>query len=172
MSDDFSKQSVGENILPPVSLTLEQENLCDRLDNWYSHYELKFKPSDMFRGALFALRPECRSNPDLIAQAAHSLRDILYPFGKKDISNKEKALKEYGSVKAGELSEEVGRIFGSLTELAHHGNGHGKSVDFSKLGMADFEHIVSEFERIMIEALTRQLDVHNEIDQLLTQIPT
>ena len=42
---------------------------------WNSY---KRSPRDMFRGALSVLEDE--NNPDRIAQAAHSLREILYPI--------------------------------------------------------------------------------------------
>jgi len=173
MDDKELPKPLGENILSPVPLTPEQENLCHRLDDWYSQYNIKVKPSDMFRGAIFAIRPECRSNPDLIAQAAHSLRDILYPFGDNDIPKKEKAFKEFGSVWAdGKLTQEIGRIFGFLSELAHHGNGRGNSVDFLTFSIIDFENLVTDFERAMTDALTRQIDIHAEIDQVLIENPT
>lgn len=173
--DQQSPESLGDNTLPPISLTPEQENLCERLDNWYSQYNIMVRPSDIFRGAIFAARTECRSNPDWIAQATHSLRDILYPFwgGNDGVPKKEEALKGYGSVKAnGKLTQEIGRIYGSLTELAHHGNGRGNSIDFLNFKISDFANIVSDFERAMIDALMRQLDVHNEIDKILSQSPT
>lgn len=167
-------QPIGGNLLPPVQLTPEQESLCIRLDKWYARYDLKVKPSDMFRGAIFSIRSECRNNPDWVAQTAHSLRDIIYPFGSKgnDLPNKEKALKEYGSVRTDEVfTQEVGRIFGSLTELAHHGSGRGSSIDPDTFIVEDFEKLISDFERIMLDVLTRQLDVHNEIDEILKENP-
>ena len=78
----FIKQQtpVGDTPLPPARLTSEQEDLCSRLDELYQPYDLHVRPSEMFRGAVFASRAECRNNPDWIAQAAHSLREILYPI--------------------------------------------------------------------------------------------
>jgi hypothetical protein len=159
-------------IIEPRPLKEEQENLCQRLDEWYERYDLKIKPSDMYKGALFAMRPECRNNPDWMAQSAHSLRDILYPFGDNNVPKKEEALKEYGSVRATEVfTQEVGRIFGTLTELSHHGNGRGNSINLETFLETDFEQIVSDFERIMTDALTRQIDVHAEIDDILNIDP-
>lgn len=164
--DEIQPQPGREKLLSPILLTTKQEDICRRLDDWHNKYGLKIKPSDMFRGALYTIRAECRSNPDWIAQAANSLRDILYPFG-KDIPNKEKALKEYGSVKADEsFTQELGRVFGILTELAHHGNGCG-SVDYSTYTVADFEKLVVDFERIMDDVLSKQIDVHKNIDSII-----
>lgn len=80
MEDKSLPQPVGGGQLPPSSLTPKQEDLCKRMDKLHARYGLKVKPSDMFKGAIFAARIECRSNPDWVAQAANSLREILYPF--------------------------------------------------------------------------------------------
>ncbi len=169
--DEQLPQSVGESLLEPVVLSPEQEDLCQRLDLWHKKYGLITKPSDMFRGALFASRSALRQNLDWVAQASHSLRDILYPFGSV-APNKTEALKQYGSVFGNDQSfiDEFGRIYGTLTELAHHGNGRGSSVDFSTFKSTDFEKIIADFERIMRDALLRQLDVHSEIDAMLEGI--
>lgn len=158
----------------PVKLTNEQEELCERLDFWHKKYGLSTKPSDMFRGALYASRQPLNQNPDWIAQAAHSLRDILYPFGNNGTPNKTQALKDYGSVFSNNQSfvDEFGRIYGTLTELAHHGNGRGNSVDFLSFKPSDFDKIIVDFERIMKDGLLRQLDVHKEIDTILTSVTT
>ena len=60
-----------------VRLTPEQEELCRRMDELHALNQLQTKPSDMYRGALSVIRDE--NNPDRIAQAALSLREILYP---------------------------------------------------------------------------------------------
>ncbi len=166
--DEILPESVGENQIGPVHLTSEQEELCDRLDLWHTRYGLSTKPSDMFRGAIFVSRTAQRQNPDWVAQSAHSLRDILYPFG-SIAPNRKEALKQNGSVFGNNqpFIDEFGRIYGTLTELAHHGNGRGRSVDFSTFKATDFEKIIADFERIMRDALLRQLDVHSEIDAML-----
>lgn len=166
--DEQLPESFGENQIVPVQLTSEQEDLCDRLDLWHKRYGLNTKPSDMFRGALFVSRSALRQNPDWVAQSAHSLRDILYPFGSV-APNRTEALRQNGSVFGNDQSfiDEFGRIYGTLTELAHHGNGRGSSVDFSTFKATDFERIIADFERIMRDALLRQLDVHSEIDAML-----
>ena len=154
--------------LKPAKLEEKDINLCKRLDEWYAlyDYDLKVKPSDMFQGALFAMRPECRRNPDWMAQTAHSLRDILYPFKSK----RKRELEEYGSVKTDQVSD-VGTVYGKLTELAHHGNGRGNSVDMKTYTDSDFEQLVSDFKRVMFDALTRQIDIYGEIDDILNTNP-
>lgn len=167
------QQSVGEGLLKPVVISSVQEDLCRRLDEFHIRNGLKTKPSDMFRGAVFVSRTFLRNNPDWIAQAANSLRDILYPFNGKNSPNKEKALEQYGSVKAGQpgFADEVGRVHGSLTELAHHGNGRGNSVNLSTFTPTDFENLISDFERVMGNVLLRQIDIHQEADAILAFNP-
>ena len=68
MEDELLPQSIGEIELPPVSLLPEQEELCRRLDDLHNQYGLKALPSNMFRGAVFAARTECRrGNPDWLS---------------------------------------------------------------------------------------------------------
>lgn len=168
MADELLPQLTGEGSLPPVRLTPEQEELCRRLDELYDPYNLHVRPSDMFRGAIFASRAECRSNPDWIAQAAHSLREILYPIWSpehKEIVDKKKTVFEkYGSVSVDDRSiNAVGSVYGRLSDLAHHDRNASMS--------SDFEQLLAEFERAMGQALTRQLDLHGEIDELVSSGP-
>lgn len=166
-------QAIGESVVEPVVLSPEQEDLCKRLDDLHMRNGLKAKPSDMFRGAIFVARTQLRNNPDWVAQAANSLRDILYPFGNSNVPNKEEALRQYGSVRADKpgFAQEVGRVLGSLTELAHHGNSRGNSVDFSTYTPTDFENLIADFERVMSDVLLRQIDIHQYVDSLLTLDP-
>lgn len=150
----------------PVSLTPAQEELCRRLDELYDLYGLEPRPSAMFRGALFAIR-ENQNNPDGLAQAAHSLREILYPFWSKRITTvpyKKDAFERFGSVFADDIEENIGSIYGTLSDLAHHGI--KRNLDFSNYKISDFESLRNEFETSMRWALTRQIDVHNQIDKL------
>ncbi len=177
MDDKVLPRSIGENVLPPVHLTDEQENLCKRLDEWYEWYwqrGLKIKPSDMFRGAVFAIREECKSNPDCITQAANSLREILYPFLSiqvKQVSSKGiDAFKNFGSVVVNKkfYDKKVKPLWGELNDIAHHGiNPKNENFDFSSFNKVEFEKLLAEFEKIMNEALTRQLDVHQMLDEVL-----
>ena len=158
----------------PISLTPAQEELCRRLDELHDLYGLKTRPSAMFRGALFAIR-EAQNNPDWLAQAAHSLREILYPFWSTRITtvpNKEDAFERFGSVSADDTSlyKELGNIYGTLNNLAHHGI--KRKLDFSNYKRSDFESLRDEFETSMRLALTRQTDVHNMIDLIVSSDPS
>jgi len=163
MEDTELPQSVGEKELSPNPLTPTQDDLCTRMDSLHNLHGLKSKPSDMFRGAVFASDEKKQINPDWLAQAANSLRDILYPFNGKENPKRGEALKQFGSINAD--SEELGRVFGYLTELAHHGNGKG-NIDYGSYTAERFKELMGKFEIAMSEALARQSDVHDEIDSL------
>lgn len=176
MEDKSLPRSVGKGPLPPPSLTPEQEDLCKRIDELHTKYGLKVKPSDMFKGAIFAARIECRSNPDWVAQAANSLREILYPFWSRRVGGitdrKANAFKKYGSVRVDEnFIQDIGGLYGLLNDLAHHGS-TSTNLDFTTFTIADFEKLLSDFEREMRKALMRQVDIHQEIDKILNNGPS
>ena len=161
---------IGETLLPPVPLRPEQEALCRRLDELYQPYNLHVKPSDMFRGAVSASRAECRKNPDWIAQAAHSLREVLDPIlrsrrgpGSDTVyitDDSRTVFERYGSATvAPSVLDEVGRVYNRLSDAAHHNR--------NATTRPDYEQLLADFERSMGRALTRQLDLHSEIDEFL-----
>jgi len=176
IEDKALPESLGEDILPPVQPSDKQEELCKRLDDFHVRHGLKTRPSDMLRGAVFVSQRNLRNNPDWIAQAANSLREILYPFYSREVNNvptnKEEILKEYGSVKfSEELIEKMGRMWGALNGLTHHGNVERNNIDFSKFTSSDFENLLGNFESIMLDVLARQIDIHKEVDEVLAQGP-
>jgi hypothetical protein len=123
----------------------------------------------MFRGAIFASRPECRSNPDWLAQAGNSLREILYPFYSKHVvgvpTKKEEVLKNYGSVKTDKKTiDRMGAVYGKVEGIAHHGNVEKNHVDYTTFKPEDFDALLSEYEEVILDCLTRQVDVHAEFD--------
>ena len=163
MTDESLPQPTGETSLQPHALSPEHHELCERLNELYDHHGLEARPSKMFQGAVFAIRPECAKNPDRIAQAAHSLREILYPFWSTKSSTvpyKQDALEGYGSVLLnGDFIQETGRVFNLLCDVAHH---RSTSVDF--------ERLIEDFVKVMHRALTRQSDIHGEIDKLIMSV--
>lgn len=176
IKDKDLPKSIGEDLLPPVQPSDKQDELCKRLDDFHIRYGLKAKPSDMLRGAVFVSQRKLRNNPDWIAQAANSLREILYPFYSREVNNvptnKEEILKEYGSVRfSKELIDKMGRMWGTLNGLTHHGNVERNNIDFPKFTSTDFENLLGNFESIILDVLARQIDVHGEIDEVLAQEP-
>jgi len=177
MEDKTLPKSVKENILSPAQLSDKQEELCRRLDDLHACYGFKAKPSDMLHGAVFVSQKELRSNQDWIAQAANSLREILYPLYSKEVkgvpTNKKKILEKYGSVRASdELIKEMGKMLGILSGLTHHGNVEKNNINFTTFTDLDFEKLLGDFENVLLDVLSRQLDIHKEIDNTLTMLPT
>ncbi|MFA6105426.1 MAG: hypothetical protein WC725_02385 [Patescibacteria group bacterium] len=169
-------KAVGEFDLSPVALSPKQEDLCRRLDDLHDLYRLKTKPSDMLRGAFFVSQKNLKANPDWMAQAANSLREILYPFYSPNVedipTNKAEALKKFGSVHATPITiRDMGIIYGKLNGLAHHGNVEKNNTDYASFSEKDFENLVSDFENVMLSALTHQIDIHLEIDRILKNVP-
>jgi len=175
MPDETIPQPIGQEPQPVLVLTARQEELCRRLDDLHERHGLKARPSDMFRGALFVARIEARGNTDWMAQAANSLRETLYPFWSGQGGNpggRAEALRMSGSVRVdAATNREIGKIYGSLNELAHHGNGAGTSINFESFEPADFDRLLDDFERIMLDRLMHQIDVHHEIDAILAAGP-
>jgi len=157
MADEL-ESSLSTSGTQPISLTSAQEELCRQLDELYDPYGLETRPSAMFRGAIFAIR-EAQNNPDWLAQAAHSLREILYHLNTTELNTTEKFLKKYG----------LGKIYGTLSNLAHHDI--KRNLDFSNYKISDFESLRNEFEtsmrRALRRALTRQSDVQHQIDEIV-----
>ena len=175
MADELLPSPTGDFPLPPVPLTPEQDDLCRRMDELYALYNLHVKPSDMFRGALFASRGECRSNPDWIAQAAHSLREVLDPIlrsrrgpGTGTVfipDDRRTVFEKYGSATVDpRVLDEVGRVYNRLSDVAHHNRNLST--------ISDLNQLIDDFERSMGQALTRQTDLHDAFDRILGEDPS
>jgi len=177
IEDKALPKSYGEEVARPIPFP-EQEELCKRLDDFYktSGPLLKFQPSSLFRGALYAMR--YKENPDWMAQAAHSLREILYQF--KGGGKRRDAFIEYGSTyDKNRIGQDIGTYYNFVTDIAHH--------RFEKAGISPlvggtrdkpvviteevFQNVVPLFGKILFAVLRRQIDAHNEIDILLASEP-
>lgn len=170
------QQPVGQILVPPISISPEQVDLCRRLDEFHTSNGLKTRPSDMFCGAVFVSRTFLRNNPDWIAQAANSIREIMYPFYSREVdligTDKREALQNFGSVTANDfLINEMGRIYNDLNCLAHHGTVKKGRINFETFSPIDFETLIADFERIMGNVLLRQIDIHQEADTILALNP-
>ena len=154
--EGLSKFEVG-SILPPIKLTSQQEELCRRLDALNQSTIQGQKLSEMFRGAIFAIREENRSNPDWMAQSAHSLREILYQFN----SRWKDAFRLYGSATIEEeKSKSLGKLYGKINAVAHHQD---------DLSAEKYEKLIEEYESVLLWALARQVDVHKQIDMFFSE---
>lgn len=179
MVNKILPKSFDEDNQPP-RLSPRQEELCVRLDNFWKTvgYSSFTKPSDMFRGAIYLIRNEQKTiNPDWMSQAAHSLREILYPFWKGEDRKKE-YLKRHGSTADEEkLTKDISEYFGFVTSIAHHQLEHARNNPIfgsdkpTKITTEIFTDSIARFENILFRALRRQLDAHKEIDDILVQGP-
>jgi len=168
--DQYLPESFGGMIIEPVALDEKRQDLARRLDELFLVNGRAERPSDWLKGAIFVSQDNLRTNSDWFAQAAHSLRDVLYRLLSPRMGGKKGALRQflinYGSAQNLDISaEQMGRLFNQLSDIAHH----GKRLDEAKEG--DFETFLATFEKVMFEALERQLDIHKDIDNLLSQKP-
>jgi len=177
MEDKALPKSYGEESPSPIPFP-EKGELCKRLDALYqtSGMQLKSPPSSFFNGALYALR--YKENPDWMAQVAHSLREILYQF--KDNGGWHDVLISYGSTyDKNRIGQDVGTYYKFITAIAHH---RFETAEMSPLigGTKDkpvaitaeiFESIILRFGKVLFAVLRRQIETHQEIDDILTQEP-
>jgi hypothetical protein len=164
MNADDLPEIEKNGMLPPVKLTLQQEDLCKRLDLLNQKTIQGQELSKMFRGAIYAIRKEYRSNPDWMAQSAHSLREIIYQFSPKHSKIRlVDALKMFGSVTTenDQFIEKMGRVRNRIESLAHHR---------SELTIEEYEKLIEEYEMVLMRALERQVDIHKEIDRFLSEV--
>lgn len=123
-----------------IEMTGKQRSMCRGLDTLHRWGGLtpdtgghqQRMPTDMFGGALFASREEWEGNPDWIAQAAHSLREILHPFHARSSPKDRDKAKALGLVpedkrrlyraalESASLLEETDSLWRHLNGFAHH----------------------------------------------------
>jgi len=177
--------SYGDTTLPPVDLGPEVVDLCNKIDSFYSNYPKQHKgrkTSDLIKGAFYAARPECRSNPDWMSQAAHSLREILYPLVSKKISqtnlinlalkySNDENLKD--KIKNEEFINTFQRLdvlYKKFSDIAHHGIELKcfSEKEFKSLSDKKFEDLLYEFIVILKKSLTlQQIFIHEIINVIL-----
>ena len=160
MNIDGLPECEERSMLPPIRLTTQQKELCRRLDLLNQRTIQGQELSNMFTGAIFATREESRSNPDWMAQSAHSFREILYPFYKGNFKVKD-AFRSYGSATTEEetFQKSLGTVYGKITDVAHH----------QLVSIEDYENLIEDFQRVLLWALDRQVDVHDQIDKFLSE---
>jgi hypothetical protein len=160
-----------------ATLSPEQEDLCRRLDGLHEANGLRSRPSVMFRGAMVAASPHMqRANPDWLAQAAHSMRDILYPIYSPKASNgvkvkKKEAFKKAGGVRVDEAIDDISAVYGELQDLTHHVHPANDGTGSVAFGAAEFRDLMDRFVRATSRVLSRQLDIHAEIDGVVSGWP-
>ncbi|MBC7129175.1 MAG: hypothetical protein H5T45_05540 [Thermoplasmatales archaeon] len=170
------------NKLPPIKLPSRVHNLCRSLDVFYQGYNLNYKASDLVKGMYYAMRPECRSNPDWMSQVAHTGREILYPFFSKESENN--ILKIFNKyINDNNLSKKIDSedfrgifrtlksIYGKLSDLAHHCSNPKEfsKEECSNFSEKEFEELIEKFVLTLDRVLSlQQLYIHKLID-IITQ---
>lgn len=177
----------------PIRLPPRVKSLCDKLDDFYRNYKLDYKASDLIMG-IYYLMSECRSNPDWMSQAAHSAREVLYPFfskeseeilEKEDNKNILKVFNKY--VTDNDLSEKIdsknfketfrslNEIYKKLSDLAHHCSNprselrKEECLNFSE---KEFEELIERFVLTLNKVLDlQQFYIHALIDTITRKKP-
>lgn len=179
--------SYGTLILPPVVPEPEVKDLCDKIDGFYSGYSKQHKrqkASDLIMGAFYAIRLECRSNPDWMSQAANSARDVLYPLFAKgtNTNNLIKLFKKYAESKQDRLKiknkefvktfESLDKIYKKLSDLTHHGTelkGFSEK-QFTGLTEKSFQKLLEDFISVLGKAFRfQQIYIHTIIDLIVSK---
>ena len=170
--------------LPPISPTPEEEELCKKVDDFFGSHLSKTRsaPSKLIKGALFAMRAECRSNDDWRSQASNSLREVLYPLTSPRIgrANPIKLFNKYAS--DGNRRQQItnkdfvltfnilSRVNGMLNDLTHHGI-EPKTLtveEYEKFSDKDFDELFKEFKNILLKILSlQQIFMHGIVDAMV-----
>lgn len=178
--------SYGQLLLPPVSAGGEVEELCQILDDFYKNYPSQHKKqtaSDLVKGAFYASRPECRSNPDWMSQSANSARDVLYPLFSSEIKStnilelcRKYAIKTNNNIQNNEFKStfnQLDLIYKKLSDLTHHGtraklSGFSSLEAFLRFTDNDYENLLEDFVITLKRAFTlQQIYIHSLIDSVL-----
>ncbi len=170
----------------------KQQVICSYLDSLNriksSNYLSIVAPSSLYYGAIQLISSKIK-NSDYIAQAAHSLREILYHYTSDADKRKEiiKKLIQRFKLDGNEQEiEEIASVLNELhflfTQIAHHFNDYSKHDDFVK-GMNNLRIPIGDvrkfnlehFKKMLIiltnawyESLPRQISLHKLIDDLLS----
>jgi len=143
----------------PLILTERQKWLCSHLDilNRIQQFCPNATPSNLFRGALYITKNSNKqANPDWMAQAAHSLREIMYGTGflkkprnkfilffsvflgkNSNVQTRREHIKNIIKVyqeekRASELAEILNDLHFIFTNIAHHFQDGPKRTDVRK----------------------------------------
>ena len=149
----------------------EQNELAGRLDS----YDPRARKA--YLGALHALQQD--EYPDQLAQAAHSLREVIDLLArrrqtvgerKRPVGREErKALLQETfdplarqSLRADDKYDLLASMYGKLSEAAHHGQASAEEV----------ANILVEMEEVLGDLTTPQIAVNEEMDALLSRAPS
>lgn len=159
--------------VPPVDLSPDHQSLCQVLEDLHrwgmasldAGERLEKTPTEMFTGAIFAAQRECENNPDWIAQAAHSLREILYPFLAKDQEHSpvpEREWKLYQDFREkSSAGKKMNKLWGRLNEFAHHRPAKRART------LKDFDKLLAKFQETMRHAQPVWAEMYKGLDAVV-----
>lgn len=177
--------SYGNLVLPPVIPGPEVDDICKKIDKFYSKYPKQHKTqktSDLIKGAFYAMRPECKSNTDWMSQAANSAREVLYPLFSESIStnNLIKLFKKYAKSEQDRRKiknqdfintfDALDEIYKKLSDLTHHGTDLRvfSQKEFSNFSEKDFENLMKDFTTTLRRSFNlQQIYIHTIIDAIV-----
>ena len=156
--------SYGSLVLPPVVPNSEFTALCHLLDDFYKNYPTPHKnrkASDLIEGAFYAIRRECRSNPDWMSQSANSARDVLYPLLRSQAKTNSliKLFTEFANSTNSLINNKefvhtfskLDHIYRKLSDLTHHGvdlKGFNE-LEFRNFSDSDYLKLLEEFSLVL-----------------------
>lgn len=174
--------SYGSSILSPIMLNSELSKICQLVDDFYKKsYPTEHKDqkiSNLIKGAFYAARPECRSNPDWMSQSANSAREVLYPLLRSSdhTNNLIKLFNKYTINQDNQIKDEdfvftflrLNDIYKKLTDITHH------CVDPKSQMVVitddDFINLLDDFSFTLKRAFNfQQLHIHTVIDLMVSQ---
>lgn len=172
-----------------IELSRAQEAMCQALDTLHRWGGLapetggrqQRMPTDMFGGALFASRTECERNPDWIAQAAQSLREIMHPFHARTSPKDRDRAKALGVVPAEKrelyqalledlsIDKEADRLWRHLNSFSHHHRREEREdLPHTRDGFTEVRRL---FETVMGQIRPGQPESHGNLGEIALDDP-
>ncbi len=163
--------------VPAVKMSTDQQGLYQALEDLHRWGMGSFdaggnprtKPTDMFEGALFAAQKACRKNSDWIAQAAHSLREILYPFLTRNphrtLVPEEKWRLYHSFLDQSPAGGRLRDLWVQLNRFAHH---RLTDVTFTRDG---FSRLLAEFQDAVRDAEPEWPKMYAGLDAFIRKRP-
>ena len=141
----------------PLEINEEDRLFFIEIDSFFSTNNIKYKvenkkPSEIIQGFLYNIRVKkiTENNLDAIAQSAHSLREILYPFIKPDMYN----VNVY-------ITKSLKDIFYKLNNITHH-NTESTTDGLEKL----FVELKNNFSEIKQQQILNLKEIDKYINDL------
>lgn len=159
-----------------VKLTPKQEELCRKFEDLHQWAGLtrqtqQATPTEMFKGALYLHQRGRGDSPDWIAQAAHSLREMLYPFrsrsGGQKVVPKCKFKFYQRLMKKSPVASRMRNLWSRLNVFAHH----YRRKQLPKNIEQEFEGLFAEFQLVTHQISSASTEMYEILDPILSGGP-